>query len=178
MGSPELALWLDKIVSKSKQSNYLIVPGGGKFADSIRNLQKTYQFDDVAAHQMAMLAMCQYAHYLLDINPDLIIVNSNNAITENLNKQQPLLWLPNDLISGQVKVESSWDMTSDSISLWLATQLNAEKLTLVKSKELNSERIQIEKHIKNNDLDKAFLRYSKNYAGEITFYSKQQYQAF
>ena len=175
MGTSELPLCLDKIESESKEGNYLIVPGGGKFADSIRQLQKQYRFDDIAAHQMALLAMCQYGYYLKQIKPELIVIKNNEQIKANLNKKCPLLWMPYCLIEDDSELESSWDVTSDSISLWLATKLEVKRLILIKSKELSDDRRQFVKHIENNDLDKAFLKYAKHFSGELLFYSKQQY---
>jgi aspartokinase-like uncharacterized kinase len=175
MGASELSLCLDKIESASKQTNYLIVPGGGKFADSIRQLQKQHRFDDIAAHQMALLAMCQYGYYLKQIKSALIVIRNNEQIKANLDKKSPLLWLPYCLIGDDSEIESSWDMTSDSIALWLATKLDAKKLILIKSKELSNDREQIVKHIENNDLDKAFVKYAERFSGELLFYSKQQY---
>lgn len=175
MGSAELASWLNSIEAASKRSNIILVPGGGKFADSIRNLQKTYQFNDGAAHQMALLAMCQYAHYLLQINSGLKLITDKQQIEQNLDKNQPLLWLPYSLINDDSELEQSWDVTSDSIALWLATKLEAKKLILVKSKPLDNDRKQIINHIKNNDLDKGFQRLIEKYSGEVLFFNKDQY---
>lgn len=175
IGTSELPLCLDKIESASKETNYLIVPGGGKFADSIRQLQKQYLFDDIAAHQMALLAMCQYGYYLKQIKPELIVIRNNEEIKVNLDKKYPLLWMPYCLIGDDSDLESSWDVTSDSISLWLATKLDAKKLVLIKSKELSNDREHIINHVENDNLDKAFLKYAARFSGELLFYSKQQY---
>lgn len=178
MGSSELPLWLNSIELASEESNLVIVPGGGKFADSIRDLQNRYQFNDLAAHQMALLAMCQYGYYLSALNPQLRIIKNHADLTENMGKQLPLLWLPYSLIEDDSEIEASWDVTSDSIALWLATKLSAVKLILVKSIELNSDRKQVAKHIKNNNLDKSFQRLIEKYSGELLLYSKGQYSQF
>lgn len=175
MEATELPLCLDKIESASKETNYLIVPGGGKFADSVRQLQKQCRFDDITAHQMALLAMCQYGYYLKQIKPELIVIKNNEEINANLGKKRPLLWMPYCLIGDDTELEPSWDVTSDSISLWLAKKLDAKKLVLIKSKELSNDREHIINHVENNNLDKAFLKYVKGFSGELLFYSKQQY---
>ena len=176
MGSPELSLWLNSLETASKQENIVIVPGGGKFADSIRNKQKQYHFSDVAAHKMAMLAMCQYAFFLKDMNDKLFFVESENEISANLGKKLPLLWMPYSLIKGEnTELEASWNVTSDSIAAWLAQKLEADKLILVKSKELSSDKSEIKNHIKNNDLDSFFKNIINNFSGETLFLSKRQY---
>src|ERR1700716_3816491 len=42
----------------------LIVPGGGPFADAVRDVDRRLGLSDAAAHWMAVLAMDQYAHLI------------------------------------------------------------------------------------------------------------------
>ncbi|MBL1140777.1 MAG: uridylate kinase [Proteobacteria bacterium] len=176
MGCPELPLWLDCIESAAKNSNIIIVPGGGKFADSIRTLQKTYHFNDLVAHRMALLAMSQFGYLLTSMNPQINVVSNFHDLSSNLGKQSPLLWMPLSLCDDDSEIESSWDFTSDSIALWLAIKLDAGKLILVKSKSLNNDRSLIINHINNNDIDQGFQKLIDNYSGEISFLLKDQYQ--
>lgn len=175
MGSSELPSWLNSIESVSENSNIIIVPGGGKFADSVRNLQTKYQFDDLVAHKMALLAMCQYGYLLAGMNSKLKIIDDIDVITSNLDKQLPLLWLPLGLCDDNSEIPASWDFTSDSIALWLASKLTADKLILVKSKTLSSNKSLIINHINNDDLDKGFQELINNYSGEISFMEKSLY---
>lgn len=176
MGSSELLLWLERIVSAAKSSSILVVPGGGKFADSVRHLQKIYQFNDKTAHHMALLAMCQFAYYLAELNSKFVIIKNDDELVQNLDKKLPLLWLPYELINlSSATLKASWDVSSDSIALWLAIRLTAEKLILVKSKELSSDRKQIINHINNGDIDQSFQELIDNYSGELLIYSRFQY---
>ena len=50
----------------------VIVPGGGPFADQVRQAQKRLGFSDGAAHAMAILAMDQFGHVILDRDERLI----------------------------------------------------------------------------------------------------------
>lgn len=176
MRSEELSDWLGSINFVATNSNVIIVPGGGEFADSVRSLQKHHQFDDVTAHRMALLAMSQYGYLLAGMNPKLQIVESVEVLPSYFDKSMPLLWLPNTLMMDDSGIAASWDFTSDSIALWLATKLLAEKLVLVKSKALSRSEISIRKHINNHDLDEAFQELSNNYSGEILFFEKSQYK--
>lgn len=175
MRSKELSSWLESIESVSRNSNIVIVPGGGEFADSIRNLQKTYQFDDLAAHQMALLAMCQYGYLLASMNSNFKIIKDTGILRSHFGKQLPLLWLPIDLIEDHSEIPASWDFTSDSIALWLAIKLAAQRLVIVKSKKLDNNRNSIINHINNNDLDKGFQRLIDKYTGELLIYAKSQH---
>lgn len=175
MHSPDLSAWLEHIEIKSKTTNVVIVPGGGEFADSIRSFQKRYQFDDLAAHKMALLAMCQYGHLLVSLNAKLKVVNDINVLKSHLGKHLPLLWLPLSLIEDHSEIPASWDFTSDSISLWLAIKLEAEKLMLVKSKAMSNDKTLVINYINNGDIDKGFQLLTADYSGEISFFEKSQY---
>ncbi len=175
MRSTELSFWLESINSVSRSSNIIIVPGGGEFADSVRCLQKTVQFDDLAAHRMALLAMCQFGYLLAGMNKQLEIIEDIEVFSSDMGKSLPLLWLPTLLIKDNSEIPASWDFTSDSIALWLATKLSASKLVLVKSKDLNKDNISIRSHIKNNDLDRGFQELSELFSGKILFFEKGQY---
>ena len=59
LGSPELAQWLN-VLAKFSDGKVVIVPGGGLFANSVREAQQISNVSDAVAHQMALLAMDQY----------------------------------------------------------------------------------------------------------------------
>ena len=48
---------------ESKGYSFLVVPGGGPFADLVRSQFHEYSISDEAAHWMAILAMEQYAYF-------------------------------------------------------------------------------------------------------------------
>ena len=49
----------------------VVVPGGGPFADTVRDAQARLGFHDLAAHRMAILAMQQYGLMLQALEPRL-----------------------------------------------------------------------------------------------------------
>ncbi len=64
-----LAMLCQELSVLAKAHRIVIVPGGGKFADTVRKLDKTYNISDVVAHKMAILAMDQYGLLLSDVTP-------------------------------------------------------------------------------------------------------------
>ena len=176
MRSMELPAWLESIESFATDSNIIIVPGGGEFADKVREMQVIFKFDDQIAHRMALLAMSQYGYLLAGMNPKLQVVEDIETLLSSLGKHLPLLWLPTALIEDNSEIPASWDFTSDSIALWLAIQLAAHRLILVKSKDLNCAKSSIKKHIESNDLDQAFQELNDKYSGKILFMEKSQYR--
>ncbi len=57
----ELLKWV-----ADEERDVLVVPGGGAFADKVRDVYGTTTLSDDAAHWMALLAMDQYGYYLSD----------------------------------------------------------------------------------------------------------------
>lgn len=129
---PRLPLWLDMLAEYGR-GRVTVVPGGAAFADAVRDVHAHWGFDEVAAHNMAVLAMAQTAHMLHALEPRLVLVSDEAAIRRTLHSGRPALWLPMELLRDAPDVLTSWDVTSDSLALWLARQLNAEHLVVVKS---------------------------------------------
>ena len=58
LGSPELIKWL-ALVAQHGDGKVVIVPGGGLFANSVREAQMITNVSDAVAHKMALLARCR-----------------------------------------------------------------------------------------------------------------------
>jgi len=123
--TPELAHWLNALAGYSQQQDIVIVPGGGPFADQVRTAQDLYQFNDSTAHHMALLAMKQFGLMMIDLEEACqpFDVNSPNHLS---------VWLPDDDLLNEATLQHSWDISSDSLALWLANKLHATQLILVK----------------------------------------------
>jgi 5-(aminomethyl)-3-furanmethanol phosphate kinase len=110
-----------------------VVPGGGGFADQVRHAQAHWHFDDLAAHNMAVLGMAQMAQMLHGIEPRLPLVDGEAGIREALRSGRSALWQPLSLLRQAPDELTSWDVSSDSLALWLARRLNAERLVVLKA---------------------------------------------
>ena len=125
--TPELRSWMQALADYSKQVPIVIVPGGGPFADQVRLANSHYKLKDKTAHHMALLAMKQFGLLLADIEPKADLINTNRRITSPLS-----VWVPDDDLTQEPNLKHSWSVTSDSIALWLASQLTAQTLLLIK----------------------------------------------
>ncbi|MBA1340705.1 MAG: 5-(aminomethyl)-3-furanmethanol phosphate kinase [ANME-2 cluster archaeon] len=105
---------INKITCQDSQS-VLIIPGGAVFADDVRSFQEISGISGDAAHWMAILAMEQYAYYLSDISC-VPLTNDLEIHEPGVNVLLPYTILRQD-DSG---LEHSWDVTSDTISAWVA----------------------------------------------------------
>jgi dihydroneopterin aldolase len=129
-----LAEWLSAIEKVAGQP--IIVPGGGAFADAVRQAQKDMGFDDLAAHRMALLAMEQYGLALAARAEDLILASTPAAIQRVWRLGKIPVWAPAHMLAAATPVQPSWDATSDSLSAWLAGELRATRLLLIKSADI------------------------------------------
>src|SRR5690242_4067834 len=105
----------------------VVVPGGGPFADAVREAQPRMGFDDAAAHQMAMLGMEQFGHALASFDPRLAVADSMAALRGALKDNKVPIWLPVRMAMRAADIPASWQVTSDSLAAWLAGKLRAAR---------------------------------------------------
>ena len=129
---PLLPEWL-ALLTQLGGGRVTIVCGGGAFADEVRRTQAHWHFGDLAAHNMAVLAMAQSAYLAQGLNPALRVAASQTEIRRVLHSGQTALWLPLGARRDQPNADANWDVTSDSLALDLARELNAERLVIVKA---------------------------------------------
>ena len=127
-----LAAVLAAIGAAARVRSLLVVPGGGPFADAVRELDRRIGLSDDAAHWMAVLAMDQYAHVLAGRLPDGVVVsNRADMMTAFATGRVPVL-APSQWLREEDPLPHSWDVTSDSIAAWVAGEVGARQLVLVK----------------------------------------------
>lgn len=129
-GSPLLHAWVRAV--EAAAGRVVLVPGGGPFADAVREAQVAMGFDDVAADAMAMLAMAQFGLALCSVGTLLVVAESVGAIEAALDGERVPVWAPLAMAREEARLPRSWEVTSDSLALWLAWRLRAEALLLVK----------------------------------------------
>ena len=129
--SPALTDWLRTIAAGG--GRFVIVPGGGPFADAVRAAHDARRFDETVAHRMALLAMEQYAWMLAGLCRELTPVAGRDEILAALDAGSVPTWLPSQTVLTQSDIDPSWDVTSDSLAAWLARDIAASQLVLVKT---------------------------------------------
>lgn len=129
--SPQREAWLAALVSWG--GPLILVPGGGPFADSVRDAQNAIGFDDAAAHRMALLAMEQFAIALGAHSDAFVLAGSRSELDSALNGGKIPIWLPSQMALDAHDLPACWDVTSDSLAAWLAGTYGARRLLLIKS---------------------------------------------
>lgn len=123
---------LDALLDVAARHGALVVAGGGMFGDRVRSAQRELGFDDCAAHRMAIFAMEQGAVLLAARRTDFTICATPGQITAAGVAGRPRLWSPSAMALG-ADVPASWEVTSDSLALWLAIEIGVTRVALVKS---------------------------------------------
>ena len=168
--------WLDLILCQG-QGRAVIVPGGGDFADQVRVAQQHWQFDDLYAHQMAVLAMQQMALLFQGLYSELDLAESPDQIKRLLKQGSVVIWSPKLSILNQAGIPANWNITSDSLSAWLAHTLSAATLTLVKSSAI-PENCAISELIEKGIVDKAFNQYAKLSSYQVQVVNRSDIDSF
>ncbi len=130
--SPEkLRALCQKLSQLAEKHQLAVVPGGGMFADCVREADKRFSLSATAAHRMAILGMDQYGLLLADLIPNCEVVNSLEE-TKKTETRRLTLFLPSQFMFSNDNLPNSWTVTSDSIAAYIAGKLDAQKLVLVK----------------------------------------------
>ena len=123
---------LDEIGAMATRHRTVIIPGGGPFADAVRDVDKRLQLSPTAAHWMAILGMDQYAHLIGDrLRQAQVVVDRAGVLEAFTHGTLPVL-APSRWLVAADPLPHSWEVTSDSLAAWLAGELGASRLLLVK----------------------------------------------
>ena len=175
METSALKCWLDTLVQFG-DGKVVIVPGGGVFADAVRDAQTKTGIDDAIAHQMAVLAMDQYAMLMTGLNADLVMASSELEIAECGWQHRAVVWKPSRMVLADKDLPMNWDLTSDSLAAWLAVKINAEHLLIVKSlSEEIDVSIDVNSLVEAGCVDKCFAQYISHQPFDVWMLAKEDY---
>jgi aspartokinase-like uncharacterized kinase len=113
----------------------LIVPGGGPFADVVRIASTNHDIGDDDAHWMAILGMEQFAILLAARLRSAELVHRRGEIARAFARRRIPVLAPYRWLREADPLPHSWDVTSDSIAAWVASQVHALRLILIKPPE-------------------------------------------
>jgi aspartokinase-like uncharacterized kinase len=121
----------NKLSELAKKYEIIVVPGGGRFADVVRDFDQHFTLSCGISHRMAILGMDQFGLLLSDITPNSYALHRlENAKRLSEAKKVPI-FLPSHLMLQKDPLENSWDVTSDSIATYVASRLHIAKVLLV-----------------------------------------------
>ena len=123
---------LRAIAGMARTRPLLVVPGGGAFADAVREADRRLGLENDTAHWMAVLAMDQYAHLVAARLTGARMVDGPSGLRAAYAAGDVPVLAPSRWLRLADPLPHSWDVTSDSIAAWVAGQVGAGELLLVK----------------------------------------------
>jgi aspartokinase-like uncharacterized kinase len=181
LGTPELARWLE-IFAKFGDGQVVIVPGGSVFADAVREAQNLSNASDAVAHKLAVIAMDQFGLLLAGLNPSLATASSELEIAERGWQHRGIVWLPSKMVLADDTIPQNWQVTSDSLSAWLANKLGAQQLILIKARSLDNysktEPVPVEELIEHDLVDSQFIDFTAGQNYQTWLLDKADYTLF
>jgi aspartokinase-like uncharacterized kinase len=125
----------DAVRRLARRRRVVVVPGGGPFADAVRDADRRLGLSDDAAHWMAILAMDQYAHLLAERIEGAVLVDEPGGIGASLDAGRVVVLAPYRWMRSADVLPHGWEATSDSVAAFVAGALDAAHLVLVKPRD-------------------------------------------
>jgi 5-(aminomethyl)-3-furanmethanol phosphate kinase len=129
----------ETVGAMGRREAIVVVPGGGPFANAVRELDRGTGLSADAAHWMAILAMDQYGHLLVERIDGAALVEESGAIAGALAAGRVVVLAPSRWLRAADPLPHSWEATSDSVAAFVAGALDAGRLVLVKPAEVGEE---------------------------------------
>ena len=122
---------LERLYKEDKIQKIILIPGGGSIANFIRNVYNELKFTEELAHWMGILSMNYNGIALSEKLPEVEIVENFECLNE-LDKVF-CIFLPYQYLKANDKLPHSWEVTSDSITLFLAKEIGLNPCFLIKN---------------------------------------------
>jgi aspartokinase-like uncharacterized kinase len=102
-----------------------VIPGGWIFADIVEKLK----LNDEISHWMAILSMHLYGYYMLGYTKSFALLEPENF--EEIKERGRFIVLPYRILKKYDELPHSWEVTSDSIAVWLAGKIGEKMVVKV-----------------------------------------------
>jgi len=119
-----------QLFGKDVIQRIILIPGGGSFANFVRKIYSELKLTDELAHWMSIISMDYNGIELGKKFPKLEIFEEYDKLKE-IGKSF-CIFLPYQFLKENDKLPHSWDVTSDSITLFLAKKLGLNECFLIK----------------------------------------------
>jgi len=165
--------WINSIRSNGNTS-FLIIFGGGQYADKIREEQKIKKYDDYEAHKLAIDGMRRLTSDNLKNLKGFDVINSLEDIKKNNKKRKLMIWMPSVEEINSFNIPLNWSATSDTIALSVSKKINSP-LLIIKSFGFGKIKYITSFFLKKNILDDYFANNYLNNSQYISLTSKDKH---
>jgi aspartokinase-like uncharacterized kinase len=134
-GFPEA---LERQLSSLRDERIVVIVGGGRFVDFLRELDSLHRIGEKRSHRLALRALDVTARLTADLVPGLSVVTRTDGLAQVWARGRVPVLAPRGFVRGldadsPEPLPERWDVTSDSIAARLAVVLHAHELRLLKS---------------------------------------------
>ena len=141
-----LQAWLHNEAAAHVPTHFVLVVGGGKLVDAVREIDRRTPLGDDAAHWICIELLNVTCRLLAARLPELDVVEDFAILESRLHRPGITLYGPHQFMKciephrPGTRLGQNWSVTSDSIAARLAVVLAADELVLLKSATPPSQR--------------------------------------
>jgi len=125
----------------AKGQRTVVVPGGGPFADAVRELVRRIRIGEDAAYWMAVLGMDQYAQALAARTVGAVVVDGPREVERALEAGAIPVLAPYRWLREADPLPHSAGVTTDSVTTWVAGALGAKRIVFIKPVKASTARV-------------------------------------
>jgi len=122
---------LTQLFEKEILQKIIVIPGGGTLANFVRSLDDILEIGDDLAHWIAIYSMNYNGIILNRKYPNLESIDKLKTFQDA--KQMFCIFLPYSFLREDDTLPHNWDVTSDSIALYVANKLKLSQCFLIKN---------------------------------------------
>ncbi len=163
---PDLGTRLEDFLEHHHFPNPIFIPGGGPFADAVRELDHLHHLGDAASHEIGTHTLSLSSRFVASLSVRFVLTALPEEFDRCWTRQSIPIFDAAAMTLNHSPLPSSWDVTSDSIAAWICSLHPKSQLVLVKS-------VDLPKGLSYRDATQAGLvdQYFPNIAGNLTHIS-------
>jgi aspartokinase-like uncharacterized kinase len=121
---------VEQLYNTNKIQKIVLIPGGGTPVNFIRKLYSELNFTEDVAHWMSIFSMNYNGIQLSEKFPHIKSIENSKKLKKE--SRSFCLFLPFQFLKKRDELPHSWEVTSDSIALYLTKKLGINKCILIK----------------------------------------------
>jgi aspartokinase-like uncharacterized kinase len=136
---PQLQEWLRREMAARGPTHFVLIIGGGKFVDLVREFDQTFAISETCAHWISIDLMDVTARLVGALLPDVPIVGRLELLQERMQSPGATILRPSSFMHHMeprapgTRLAADWMVTSDSIAGRLAVIVGASEVVLIKA---------------------------------------------
>ncbi len=157
ISNPELIKLLQLLKEIKSDENFILILGGGIFADSVRKVYSDVNMTEKTGNFLALKSTEIFSHMINQMCDYTCLVSNLNDLKRKTQKIK--IWMPSKTLKDEISFIKNWQSTSDSVAAWLYNKMKSKGLIFIKSLTLKQKTYKLSYLISKNVLDKNIDKY-------------------